>query len=77
MWILLILAAFKTDCYQITDMDQRNYCISRERQDAGQCQSIMSSSLRASCRAEIEKSPSVCDQLMGDARQLCKSRATN
>jgi len=74
MWTFILLAAL--DCNTIGDMDQRNYCISRQRKDAGQCYSITDSSLRAQCRAEVQRDASICDQLMGDARQICKSRAS-
>lgn len=78
MWTFILLAAaMNTDCYQLRDMDQRNYCLARERNDVGQCYAITSSSLRASCRSEVQRDASICDQLLGDERQICKSRATN
>jgi len=76
MWTLLILAALNTDCYVLSSADQRAFCLAREH-GVSHCYSISDRELRAQCRAEVQRDASICDQLMGDARQICKSRATN
>lgn len=49
------IAADAGACYSVSDQDQRTYCLARAHRDPAICYGIQSTSLRAQCRAEVQR----------------------
>lgn len=76
MWTLIILAALNTDCYVLSDADQRAFCLAIQSENVSYCYNVHSEETRLTCLAEIHHSPSICDGITDlSARQICRSRA--
>lgn len=47
------VAADASQCYAINDMDAKNFCLAKARNDRSMCYTIQSSALRSQCLAEV------------------------
>lgn len=67
-----------TDCYAITDADQRAYCQAIQQNNVGACYAIQSPNLRTQCRAELSDDKSKCYAISNQAERVeCQIRAQN
>lgn len=70
---ILIMAAL--NCYGLSP-DQQAYCQAQQHNDVGYCYSIQDTTLRETCRSEINVTPWNCDSIPShEARQICRNKS--
>lgn len=48
-----VTASDSSKCYAINDMDAKNFCLAKARNDRSMCYTIQGSALRSQCLAEV------------------------